>query len=230
MRKWLGVIGALLVVVFSADGADVNELMKQLKDKDAEIRRQAAKELSELGPDAKEALAVLVNALKDKDLYVRRFSIQAIGNIGPEAATTAIPALRGAANNPRESKEVQEAIVVALGKLGKGGVELLITAMKDNGKDSDVRRKAIESLGGIGPDAREALVSLVESLQGNPATKKGPAPGDVRIEICNALGQIASSKDDAVIKALEKVTMEKGRNRTLKAAAGSALKKIKERN
>ena len=34
MRKWLGVAGAVLVLVLSADGADVPDLIKKLKDPD----------------------------------------------------------------------------------------------------------------------------------------------------------------------------------------------------
>jgi HEAT repeat protein len=229
MRKCLGVMVALLVVVLAADGADVSELTKQMKDKDAQVRRQAAKELSDLGPEAKEALAQLIAGLKDNDLYVRRFSAKAIGNIGPDAST-AIPALRTGAMNPKETREVQEAIVAALGKMGKGSVETLIAAVKDAGKENEVRRRAIESLGDIGPEAREALVALVEALKGGPAAKKGPTqPSDFRMEICNALGLIANSKDDAAIKALETIAGEKSKNKALKAAANDAVKKIKNR-
>jgi HEAT repeats/PBS lyase HEAT-like repeat len=231
MRKWLGVFGALIVVVLSADGADVPDLIKKMRENDISVRRQAAKELSELGPEAKEALATLIKGLKDNDLFVRRFSAQAIGKIGPEASS-ALPALRNASMNPKESKEVQEAILSALGKLGKGGVDVLIAAIKDKSKEGDVRRKAIESLGDLGPDAREALTTLVEALgmAGGGAKKAMPASGDLRIEVCTALGLIANSKDDAAIKALEMITAEKSKNRALKSAASDALKKIKNRN
>ena len=57
------------------------------------------------------------------------------------------------------------------------------------------------------------------------------APGDLRMEICGALGLIANSKDDAAIKALGMIAGEKkGKNKALKSAANDALKKVKNRN
>ena len=85
----------------------------------------------------------------------------------------AVPALRAAAMDRKQSKEVQEAIIAALGKLGKNGVDVLIATLKDKDREVDVRRRAIESLGELGPDARSAVATLVEALQGgSPGGKK----------------------------------------------------------
>ena len=230
MKKWLGVIGALLVAVLPAGAADLDGLMKKMKDKDTDLRRQAAQELSELGPEAKEALPLLIQGLKDSDLFVRRFSAKAIGKIGPEASS-ALTALRSVALNPKETKEVQEAAIAALGKLGKGSVDVLVSTLKDKGKENDVRRKAIESLGDMGADARSALDTLVEALKGETMPKKGTTnSGDMRIEVVTAIGQIANSKDDAAIKAIEAIAAAKGKNKALKSAATDALKQIKKRD
>src|SRR4051794_38404911 len=91
-----------------ADGAEVRELVAKLKDKNSDLRRAAAKELSELGPEAKDAVPDLIRALKDKDLFVRRFTAETLGNVRPEAKA-AIPALSAALNDPK--KEVAEAAV-----------------------------------------------------------------------------------------------------------------------
>ena len=144
-----------------------------------------------------------------------------------------MPALRAAAMDRKQSKEVQEAIIAALGKLGKNGVDVLIATLKDKDREVDVRRRAIESLGELGPDARSAVATLVEALQGGSpgGKKKEMAPGDLRMEICGALGLIANSKDDAAIKALGMIAGEKkGKNKALKSAANDALKKVKNRN
>jgi HEAT repeat protein len=232
MRKATGIVTALLVLVLSANAADISNLITQMKAKDPDVRRQAAKELAEAGADAKPAVTVLSNALKDSDLFVRRFSAQALGNIGPDAAP-AIPALRTALLNSRENKEVQEAAAAALGKMGKGGVEALIAVLKDSNKEPDVRRKAVESLGLIGPDAKSAIKPLVEALQGGTGTpKKGPVNNaDIRTDICTALGEIATAKDEAAIKALQMVSGDKQnkKNKNLKSSATDALRKIKDR-
>src|SRR6185437_7737748 len=75
-----------------ASAADVSDLIKKLKSDDNEVRRGAAKELSELGKQASPAVDALTNALRDKDRFVRRFSAQALGKIGPDAKS-AMPEL-----------------------------------------------------------------------------------------------------------------------------------------
>jgi HEAT repeat protein len=236
MKKLFGILGAVLGLTLScwpACAADIDDLMGKLKDKDADTRRQAAKALSDAGADAKPALPLLMKGLLDKDVYVRRFSAQALGNIGADAQT-ALPLMKAIIANSQETKEVQEAVVVALGKMGTSGVEILIAALRDGGKDTDVRRKAAESLGTLGTDAHAAVSALTDTLLGKDMAgkKKGPAnPGDIRIEVVTALGGIANAKDSATIKALEDITTAKGnRNRALKSAASDALKKIKARN
>lgn len=234
MRKAVGIVAGMLLLALSADAADVSELIKKLKDKDPDVRRQAASALAEAGADAKPAVAVLTQSLKDSDVFVRRFSAQALGNIGSDASA-AIPALRAVLNNPKESKEVQEAATAALGKMGKSGVETLIATLKNSSKDPEVRLKAAESLGQMGQDARSAIGALVDVLKAPPGGgggKKATSPNnlDIRPDVCLALGEIATSKDDAAVKALESITGEKkNKNATLKNAARDALKKIRAR-
>ncbi len=236
MRKAAGIVTGLLFLALTADAADVSELIKQLKDKDPDVRRQAASALAEAGADAKPAVNVLILSLRDSDVFVRRFSAQALGNIGPDAAAAMQP-LRAVLMNPRESKEVQEAAAAALGKLGKGGIETLVATLRDPNKEPEVRRRAVESLAQMGPDAHKAVGPLVDALNGKVAGgKKKAAPSanakdaDIRTDLCTALGEIASAKDEAAVKALEMITGDKkNRNKTLKTAANDALRKIRAR-
>src|SRR4051812_31795678 len=81
-----GVLALGIVAVTTAEGAEVADLISKLGNKDSDIRRAAAKELSEMGSEAKSAVPALLKALKsDKDLFVRRFSAEAIGNIGSDS-------------------------------------------------------------------------------------------------------------------------------------------------
>lgn len=233
MRKALGIVASLLLLALSADAADVSELIKKMKDKDPDVRRQAASALAEAGADAKPAVTVLTQSLKDSDVFVRRFSAQALGNIGPDAAA-AIPALKAVMMNAKESKEVQEGAAAALGKMGKGGVDSLVAALKDTNKDPEIRLKAAESLGQMGADARGAIGALVDALKTPPGGggKKATSPNnlDIRADVCAALGEIASAKDEAAVKALEGIAGEKkSKNKTLMTAAREALRKIKAR-
>jgi HEAT repeat protein len=225
---------ATLLLAGTAAAADVDMLIKQMKDKDAEVRRQAAMELAQAGADAKPALDVLIAGLKDKDLYVRRFSAQAIGAIGPDAKS-AIGPLTAVMRDPKEAKEVMEAVVTALGKVanGKGGVDALVKVAKDPGQEADVRRKAVEALGVMGAEAKYAVPALTEILTGKDTGK--PTPGkmanneSIKIDVVTALGNIATPENEAAVKAIEDIAGSKTRNRTLKSAANEALKKIKAR-
>src|SRR5690606_26045519 len=126
----------------------------KLPDRDSDLRRQAAKELGEMGPEAKEAVPALRKALRDSDAYVRRFSAEALGAIGP-AAKEAVPDLALAMNDGK--KVVALAAVESLGRIGQPAIAALTGAVKDAGKDPEVRRKAALGLGRIGPAARGAV-------------------------------------------------------------------------
>src|SRR5438105_15084008 len=94
--NWI-LAGVLFLTVAPAkadeNAAQVDALIKQLKSPDSDMRREAAKKLSEMGVEAKKAGPALVTALKtDKDLFVRRFAAQGLGEVGAEPKL-AVPAL-----------------------------------------------------------------------------------------------------------------------------------------
>ncbi len=216
-------VGFILFLATPSHGAPVSELVAQL-----------AKQLGEAGPDAKEAVPALVKALKDEDAYVRRFSALALGDIKSDAAAV-VPALAGVLNNPREKKEVQEAAATALGKLGPGGTGTLSKVIKDSDREVIVRRRAIEALAAIGPDAHAAVPDLTDVLNGKvKMEKKGGDPNaaanDVRLEVIDALARIANKKDEAAIKALEDLATDKKTKGPLKDASRKAAQQIKDRN
>src|SRR5438270_349984 len=126
-----------LVLAASAHGADVDALVKKLSNRDSDVRRAAAKELADMGTQAKPALPALIKALKDDDKFVRRFSAQAIGEVGPEAKT-AVPALTAALKDP--AKEVVDASTTALVKIGPDGVPPLTDLLRDKKSDLAARK------------------------------------------------------------------------------------------
>ncbi len=67
-------------------------LKTALTDADPTVRRQAARALGQMGPEAEPAVAELTKALEDAAPEVREAAVQALGKIGP-AAAPAIPAL-----------------------------------------------------------------------------------------------------------------------------------------
>jgi HEAT repeat protein len=234
MTRLLGIAGAFLFTAALAQAADVADLVKQLKDKDADKRRAAAEELSKAGKDAVDAAPALIAALKDSDIFVRTFAAQALGDIGADPKK-AVPALTALFKNSREKAEVLEAAAGALGKLGREAVPALIDLVKNVGVENSIRRKAIASLGQIGPDAHLAVGVLTEVVNGGykgqpPKTKKGAMPADdLRPDAATALGDIANASDTAAITALNQLGDGKKKQKGLQKLVKDAVKKIQAR-
>jgi HEAT repeat protein len=235
MKHLVGIVGMVLCVA-SARGADMDELIKQLRSGDNDARRAAARALGEGGAEAKTAVPALITALKDRDTFVRRFSAQALGAIGPDAQSAVRP-LAAALNDPKN--EVRGAAVIALGKLGPSGVETLIDVAGDNRKDVAVRRQAVHVLGDLGSAAHAAVPVLTELLKeklvkekgkGKKKEKKMPvAPEDLRVAAATALGSLATSDDTDTIETLSALTAKEAKTpRDLRQAANMALRKVRK--
>jgi HEAT repeat protein len=212
MNKLVLVALALSGLTCAARAADVDALVKQLKSPDVDLRRAAAKGLSEAGADAKPAITALSAALSDKDLFVRRFAAQALGEIGPDARPAVKP-LTEALKDPK--KEVVEAAATALGKIG--AAEPLAALVGDTKRDAAPRRKAVEALGMMKADAKSAVPALTKALKDR----------DLRIEAAEALGEIGPDASPA-LKDLQAIADSKERDRNFKKAVNDAIKKIKK--
>ncbi len=81
--------------------AAIPALKTALTDADPQVRRQAARALGQMGPDAEPAVQELTQALSDADAPVRQAAVLALGKIGP-AAAPAIPALIEALDDTTE--------------------------------------------------------------------------------------------------------------------------------
>src|SRR5258708_13551685 len=165
MRKLIALIAVILGVTFSAQAADVDALIKQLKDSSSDVRRSAAKSLGELGAEAKPAIPALIKALKDQDLFVRRFAAQSLGALGPDAKA-AVKDLAVALKDPK--KEVAEAAAQALGKMGTDGVAPLADLLKDYKKEAPARKAAADALGTMGKEAPKSAVTALAKVLTDP--------------------------------------------------------------
>lgn len=225
MRTISGAVAAVLCVVAGARGADVADLVKQMKSRDADERRLAARELGEASGPGQVIVDALVKGLEDPDFFVRRFSAQSLGRRGKEAGS-AVDALTAVARNKKERREVVEAAVIALSGMGAGAVPALADVVKDADLAPALRRRAAEGLGKIGRDARPAVPALTEALA---APRRRDSGEDIRVEVVTALGEIATPADEAALKALEDMMMQRIRDRTLSGALSQAVRKIKAR-
>jgi HEAT repeat protein len=128
----------------------VEQLLKDLTDKDSDVRAEAAESLGKLGAANKEAV---------------------------EAAKKAVDAAKEMGAVPREVA-AKQAVVAAkeavAAAAAKAPVPALIKALKDD-KDEDVRDRAAEALGAFGDPAESAVPALTEALKDKSAMVRASA-------------------------------------------------------
>ena len=146
----------------SADQVLLKGLVRDLKDPDSQVRRDAAVSILRLGPPAKEAIPALLEAMKDKDPIVRQNSVDAVAEIAV-AAPGVLPALVQSLKD--EEYLVRTKSAGALGVFGPDAREALPQLLKAaHDEKKIVRAFVMEALGKIGP-AEKVVPALVEGLK-----------------------------------------------------------------
>jgi HEAT repeat protein len=207
--------------VLGAQPRGIDELVKAL---DGEgTRREAIRELEDLGLDAGPAAARLAALLDSPDKATRAAAADALGAIGKDA-TAAIPklvALLGEGELPRVMTEVGSAYSAvgiaaasALGNMGKDAVPLLVPCLTD--KRSAVRSNAACALYSIGSDAQGAVAPLIAQLK--------DSDWFVRQCAAEALGNIRSAAGQSIPALIETL---KDENFNVRRTAASALGAIR---
>ena len=161
----------------------VERLIRELQDTDSDVRSIAAVTLGEIGPEAEDAVPILIKLLQDQDAegFVRANAATALGKIG-EGASKAVPALINALRD--QDKYVRKDAAEALEKIG---TPRTIKTVKD-------RYRVVIPLGWIGSE--DEVPALIQALQNENK--------DVRVNAVVTLGEIES--EDVVpvlIKALQ---------------------------
>src|SRR5579871_5866273 len=83
-------VAAMRADLRAEDPARVRQLLSRLEqNSDVSDRQEAFRELNNLGPEAKEAVPVLINALRGTNADVRQIATNVLGKIG----RTAVPEL-----------------------------------------------------------------------------------------------------------------------------------------
>lgn len=133
--------------------ASIDELIKQLSDRNTKTRLDAANELAKLGTEAIEPVKKL---MANPDFTIRRIAAYILGKIN-EPATVEILVEALGDDNP----DVRKSAAQALNRLGKVAIPLLIRALGNISKD--VRASAVWALSKMGDIVIEPLIEVLSS-------------------------------------------------------------------
>lgn len=144
--------------------------IRDLKDEDPLVRRQAAQKIGALGRRANKAFLPLFEALKDKDEHVREAVAKALKRVEPRFMEFAIQALTDAKPSVRGGAAVTLAY---MGLEAGEAVPALVQVLKEE-DDDDVRLAAIFALASIGPKAKPSIPALIQIVKDdqNPICRK----------------------------------------------------------
>jgi len=186
-------------------------LIARLRDANPYVRSEACQELSSLGFEGQEAVAVLITALNEDPVnWVRFAAAEALGKIGP-AAEASVPDLIRALQEDRLG--VPREAATALGRLGAvQAIPALVAGLEH--EDRDVQVASAAALGEIGPAAAQAVPALIKAL-------RDQANWHVGREAAVALGRIG---DPTALPALREAAGHKVGH--VREAAAEAIKTI----
>ena len=170
-------VGQAMSAVGEDVGKAVPALVEDLKSKAKDTRRRALEVLAGNGSASKGAVPQLIEALKDQDPEIRAQAAATLASIGAEAK----PAARELILLLKDRAGGRSEAIAALAKIGKPAVDPLIAAL-DYG-NPDIRSGAVEALGQIGPDARQALIRLSQVYSQDREKAVRRAAGDALIRI-----------------------------------------------
>ena len=151
---------------FGDDGATATGTVAgALTDPDPQVRAAAAWALSQMAAKGGGAIPALAKALSDSSPRVRALAAVALQAKGP-AAARALPELVSALNDPVDYVRVPAADALgAMGPAGRAAVHPLAERLLVKNEEVMVLRSVAEALGNIGPDAKDALPALTQTLK-----------------------------------------------------------------
>lgn len=164
--------------------ADVPPLLAALlRDRTADVRRQAVLAVAAYGRPEKKIVTRMLRLLEDGSSDVRAAAAEALG-MGGEAGRAGVSALVHAAKD--DSAQVRAEAIRSLGRLGEEvteAVEGLVTVLAD--RDPSVRLLGVRALASLGPKAAKGIEALKAAGQDEAE--------DVRAAAATALASVSKS-------------------------------------
>jgi HEAT repeat protein len=158
-------------------------------------KARAAREIAELGAEARGVVPHLLRALRDPSEEVRRDAEQALDKLGPMTRAE-LPGLTKALRERDPRVRIGAAVVIA--KMGREGRETLneLSSLLGDPRE-EVRRQAVRSIAAILPSDWRSFPALLEALRGDDVEttrlagqaieKLGIAEGDELAALVKAL-------------------------------------------
>src|SRR5262249_36564614 len=143
-----------------------------LRDRNREVRIEAALALSKMSPASRPAVPALGQALQDPEPLVRMYATLALFRLRGEARP-AVPALIQALGDERNQERlaqsgytIRELMIGALGRASAGSAEAVpvLTEILEKGGTEAQRQAAARALGDVGAEARPAAPRLRKML------------------------------------------------------------------
>jgi HEAT repeat protein len=167
-RIFAGILAVMLLVTVAVadEKADIDALVKQLKDSDEIVRLKAAKALGNLGPKAKSALPALTAVLRDKDADVRSVAKNAIdaikgtGGSGDAKVDDIVKDLKSK-NAATRMKAVTR--LADLGEEGKAAAPALVEFMLESWPRN--REKFLDTLEKIDGESQTHILSFLSEME-----------------------------------------------------------------
>ncbi len=186
-RRWDAATQPAEKVVASLAGRPTGEVLEALDSEDAALRIQAARILGEKKESSDEVVVRLVKVIDvDKDDLTRRAAAVALGRMG-KAASKTVPSLLAAARDGYENAQDLagwEAARAIVRIDGAGDIWMPLIEAQARDQKTVVRRRAVELIGILGPDARRATPILLRAL--------GDVNNEIRYYAIGALDKIAA--------------------------------------
>ncbi|HEV3119212.1 MAG TPA: HEAT repeat domain-containing protein [Gemmataceae bacterium] len=156
----------------------VPEHLKGLRNERADVRREAAHALWQIGSEAPEATPVLLEVLRDQDPEVRAEVARALGHTTRDEKR-AIPALVAATKDQEPKVRLRATVSLReLVELAKEQADIVLPALIAELKDpsDDVRIQASQLLCKFGKQAKAAVPNLIDNLKSeNPEIRRRAA-------------------------------------------------------
>jgi HEAT repeat protein len=192
-----------------AEEMDIDQLVRQIEDRDPFVRRAAVEALGRRGADAPGAVGAVAECLKDEDEKVQRLAVEALGHFG-EAAAHERGQLQALLDN--EDTMLRVAAARSLGRIGGSTEHVLLVLMK--ALESIHPWTAAEAARALG-EFDELPASAIKALQAATAEQQPPP---LRVTAAAATWRVTNDRELA-LSVLTEVIKDSNTGRARTSAA-----------